>query len=117
MRRLIFVIIALAVAVFAGWYYWKVSLQISSAPVSTLLPQGTIFLAHLPDFNRTRDDWHHCDIYHLYREPAVQDFLRPAIAGLSKLPKTNAAYHTLQEIEKLYHKYSYFALTNIDKNN
>ncbi len=117
MRRLIFVIIALAVAVFAGWYYWKVSLQISSAPVSTLLPQGTIFLAHLPDFNRTRDDWHHCDIYQLYREPAVQDFLRPALAGLSNLPKTNAASHTLQEIEQLDPKHAFFALTTLDNNN
>src|SRR5438876_1738366 len=117
MRRLIFVIIALAVAVFAGWYYWKVSLQISSAPVSTLLPQGTIFLAHLPDFNRTRDDWHHCDIYQLYREPAVQDFLRPALAGLSNLPKTNAASQTLQEIEQLDPKHAFLALTSIENTN
>src|SRR5438128_11276254 len=116
MRRLIFVIIALGVAAFAGWYYWKVSLQISSAPVSTLLPQGTIFLAHLPDFNRTRDDWHDCDIYQLYREPAVQDFLRPALAGLSNLPKTNAASQTLQEIEQLDPKHAFFALTALDNN-
>jgi hypothetical protein len=117
MRRILLLIIALAVAVFAGWYYWKLSLQISSAPVSALLPQGTIFLAHLPDFNRTRDDWHHCDIYQLYREPAVQDFLRPGLAGLSSLPKTNAASQTLQVIEQLDPKHAFFALTAIDKNN
>ena len=111
------VIIALAVAAFAGWYYWKVSLQISSAPVSALLPQRTIFLAHLPDFNRARDDWHHCDIYQLYREPAVQDFLRPGIAGLSKLLKTNAAAQTLQEIEQLDPKQAFLALTAMDNNN
>ena len=117
MRRIPLLIIALAVAAFAGWYYWKVSLQISSAPVSELLPQRTIFLAHLPDFNRTRDDWHHCDIYQLYREPAVQDFLRPGIAGLSNLPKTNAAAQTLQEIEQLDPKHAFLALTAIDNNN
>jgi hypothetical protein len=117
MRRIVLLIIALAVAAFAGWYYWKVSLQISSAPVSELLPQRTIFLAHLPDFNRTRDDWHHCDIYQLYREPAVQDFLRPGIAGLSNLPKTNAAAQTLQEIEQLDPKHAFLALTAIDNNN
>ena len=89
MKRILLLIIALAVAAFAGWYYWKVSLQISSAPVSALLPRETIFLAHLPDFNRTREDWYHCDIYQLYREPAVQDFLRPAIERLSNLAKTN----------------------------
>ena len=117
MRRIPLLIIALAVAAFAGWYYWKVSLQISSAPVSELLPQRTIFLAHLPDFSRTRDEWHHCDIYQLYREPTVQDFLRPGIAGLSNLPKTNAAAQTLQEIEKLDPKHAFLALTAIDNNN
>ena len=111
-------IIALAVAAFAGWYYWKVSLQLSSAPVSALLPQRTIFLAHLPDFNRTLDDWHHSDIYQLYREPAVQDFLRPTLAGLSKLstPKAFGA-QTLQEIAQLDPKHAFLALTSIENNN
>src|SRR6266511_5793920 len=117
MTRLIFVIIALAVAVFAGWYYWNLSQRLSSAPVSALLPRETIFLAHLPDFNRTFDEWYHCDIYQLYREPAVQDFLRPALAGLSNLPKTNAASQTLQEIEQLDPKHAFFALTTLDNNN
>jgi hypothetical protein len=118
MKRLIFAIIALAVAAFAGWYYWKVSLQMSSAPVSTLLPRETIFLAHLPDFNRTRDDWYHCDIYQLYREPAVQDFLRPALAKLSNLPTPKAfGAETLQEIEQLDPKHAFFALTAMDNNN
>jgi hypothetical protein len=118
MRRILLLIIALAVAAFAGWYYWKLSLQISSAPVSALLPRETIFLAHLPDFNRTRDDWHHCDIYQLYREPAVQDFLRPAFAGLSKLPTPKAfGAQTLQEIEQLDPKHAFLALTSIENNN
>jgi hypothetical protein len=118
MRRILLLIIALAVAAFAGWYYWKVSLQISSVPVSALLPQRTIFLAHLPDFNRTHDDWHHCDIYQLYREPAVQDFLRPGLAGLSSLPTPKAfGAQTLQEIEQLDPKHAFFALTALDNNN
>jgi hypothetical protein len=117
MKRILLLIIALVVAAVAGWYYWKVSLQISSAPVSELLPQRTIFLAHLPDFNRTRDEWHHCDIYQLYREPAVQDFLRPGIAGLSNLPKANAAGRTLQEIEQLDPKHAFLAMTAMDNNN
>ncbi|MGH7983010.1 MAG: hypothetical protein ACREFF_07665 [Candidatus Udaeobacter sp.] len=118
MRRILLLIIALAVAAFAGWYYWKVSLQLSSAPVSALLPQRTIFLAHLPDFNRTLDDWHHSDIYQLYREPAVQDFLRPALAGLSNLPTPKAfGAQTLQEIEQLDPKHAFLALTSMENNN
>jgi hypothetical protein len=114
MKRLIFVIIALAVAAFAGWYYWNVSQKISSAPVSTLLPRETILLAHMPDFNRTRDEWHDCDIYKLYREPAVQDFLSKPV---SKLPKADAASQTLRDIEQLDPKHAFIALTSVQNNN
>src|SRR5437870_6863863 len=118
MRRVLLLIIALAVAAFAGWYYWNLSQRISSAPVSALLPRETIFLAHMPSFNQTREDWHHCDIYQLYREPAVQDFLRPALAGLTNLPTPKAfGAQTLQEIEQLDPKHAFFALTAMDNNN
>src|SRR5207245_4746641 len=82
MSRVLLLIIALAVAAFAGWYYWNLSQRISSAPVSALLPRETIFLAHMPSFNQTREDWHHCDIYQLYGEAAVMDFLRFGIVVL-----------------------------------
>jgi hypothetical protein len=112
MKRIVLLIIA--VAAFAGWYLWNLSQQTSRASVSALLPQGTIFLAHMPDFNQTRDEWHHSDIYQLYREPAVQDFLRKP---LGKLSKRDAASQTLREIEQLYPKNAFFALTSIDDNN
>jgi len=57
MKRILLLLIAFAAAAFAGWYYWNFSQRISSAPVSTLLPRETIFLAHMPDFNRTLDEW------------------------------------------------------------
>src|SRR5213596_990856 len=113
MRSLMFLLIALA-AVFAGWYYWNLSQQISSAPVSALLPRETIFLAHMPDFNRTRDEWYRSDIYQLYHEPAVQDFLSKP---LGNLPKTDAASQTLGEIEQLDPKQAFLALTSMDNNN
>jgi hypothetical protein len=108
-----FLLIALAAA-FAGWYYWNLSQQISSAPASALLPRETIFLAHMPDFNRTRDEWYRSDIYQLYHEPAVQDFLRKP---LGNLPKTDAASRTLREIEQLDPKHAFLALTSMDSNN
>ncbi len=114
MRRILLLIIALAIAAFGGWYYWNVSQRISSAPVSVLLPRDTIFLAHMPDFNRSLDEWHHCDIYQLYREPTVQDFLRKP---LGNLPKTDAASQTLQEIGQLDPKHAFLALTSMDSNN
>ena len=67
----------------------------------------TIFLAHVPDFNRTRDQFDHSDVCLLYREPAVQDFL---LKPLTKLPKKAAASQTLREIEQLDPKNAFFAL-------
>ena len=114
MKRILFVLIALIIAAFAGWYYWQFSQRVSSAPVAALLPRETIFLAQIPDFNRARDEWQRCDIYQLYREPAVQDFLRKP---LSNAPKTDAVSQTLGEIERLAPRNVFVALTSIDNNN
>lgn len=117
MKRILFLLIALAVAAFGGWYYWQFSQRISSSPVSMLLPRDTIFVAQIPDFNRAQNEWQHCDIYQLYREPAVQDFLRPARAGLGNASKTYAISQTLLEIEQLAPTNAFVALTSIDNNN
>jgi hypothetical protein len=109
MRRVLLLIIAVAVAAYAGWYYWNFSQQISSAPVAAILPRQTIFLAHMPDFSRIRHEWRQSDIYQLYREPAVQDFLRKP---LDNMP-TPKAFVTLQEIEQVDPKNAFFALTSI----
>jgi hypothetical protein len=114
MKRILFLLIALAVAAFAGWYYWQFSQQLSTISVAALLPRETIFVAQIPDFNRARDEWQHCDIYQLYQEPAVQDFLRKP---LSNAPKTDAVSQTLLEIEQLAPKNAFIALTSIDNNN
>ena len=107
-------LIALAIAAFAGWYYWQFSQRISSAPVAALLPRETIFVAQIPDFNRAVDQWQHSDIYQLYREPAVQDFLRKPLGNAQK---TDAVSQTLREIEQLKPKNAFIALTSIDNNN
>lgn len=115
MRRLTLLILAVVVSAFAGWYFWNLSQRISSSPISALLPRDTIFLAHMPDFNQARDQWHHSDIYQLYREPAVQDFLRKPLGNLPT-PKALGA-QTLREIEQLDPKHAFLALTSMDKNN
>ena len=114
MKRILFLLIALAVAAIAGWYYWQFSQQLSSAPVAALLPRETIFVAQIQDFNRARDEWQHCDIYQLYREAPVQDFLRKP---LGNAPKADAVSQTLLEIEQLAPKNAFVALTSIDNNN
>jgi hypothetical protein len=114
MKRILFLLIALAVVASGGWYYWQFSQRLSSSPVAALLPRETIFVAQIPDFNRARDEWQHCDIYQLYREPAVQDFLRKPLGNTSK---TDAVSQTLLEIEQLAPKNAFVALTSIDNNN
>ena len=114
MRRILLLVIAGVAAAGAIWYAWSISQKTSSRPVSVFLPRETIFLAHLPDFNRTRDQWHHCDLYLLSREPAVQDFLHKP---LSRLPKKDAASETLRNFEQLGPKDAFFAMTSIDNNN
>jgi hypothetical protein len=109
MKRILLLIIAVAIAAYAGWYYWKFSQQVSSASVAGILPRETIFLAHIPDFSRTRDEWRQSDIYQLYREPAVQNFLRKPLDNMST-PKTFA---TLEEMEQLDPKNVFFALTSL----
>src|SRR5215467_5790645 len=114
MQRILLVLIALAVAAFAGWYYWNLSQKISSAPVAAFLPRETIFVAQMPDFNRAYDEWQRCDIYQLYQERAVQDFLRKP---LSNVPKNDAVSQTLQELEQLAPKNAFIALTSMENNN
>jgi len=114
MKRILLVLIALAVAAFAGWYYWNFSQKISSASVAALLPRETIFVAQMPDFNGAYDEWQRCEIYQLYREPAVQDFLRKP---LGNVPKSDAVSQTLREIQQLAPKNAFIALTSIENNN
>jgi hypothetical protein len=113
MRRLILLVVAGAAAAVAGWYVWNLSQKTSSASASVLLPRQTIFLAHMPDFNRTRDQWRHSDIYMLYREPAVQDFLHKPLANLSK---RDTASRTLLELEQLEPTNIFLALTSLENN-
>jgi hypothetical protein len=110
MRRTVILVIAGAVAAFAIWYVWRISQKTSSASVSALLPRETIFLAHVPDFNRTHDQLNHSDVCLLYREPAVHDFLRKPLA---KLPKKDAASQRLREIERIDPKNAFFAVTSM----
>src|SRR6266567_9582002 len=114
MKRFVFLVIAAALAAFAIVYGLRWSQQIRHAAVSVLLPRETIFFAQVPDFKQTRDQWHHSDVYQLWHEPAVQDFLRKPLATL---PKRDATSQTLEEIEQLDPKDAFCALTSIDNNN
>jgi hypothetical protein len=106
---LVGIIVIVAVAI---WYTLKLANFSSAASVAALAPRQTVLLVHLPDFNATRDRWHQSDIYQLYREPAVQDFLRKP---LSRMPEKNAASDTLSQVRRLAPTNAFFALTRADQ--
>ena len=113
MKRLGLLLLLAGVA--AGGIYYA-SHHAPSTPhttVTALLPTGTIALAHFPDFNRTRDEWHQSDVYKLYREPAVQDFLNKPLA---KVPQRNTAADTISELQTLDPEDAFVAVTSIESN-
>jgi hypothetical protein len=113
MRRPLLLVI-IAVAAFAIGYALRISEKSRSTAAAAFLPRETIAFVHLPNFNQTRDQWHQSDIYQLYCEPSVQEFLRKPLATL---PKRTAAAATLREIEQLDAKDAFAAVTKIDNNN
>src|SRR5438105_3679101 len=114
MKRLGLLVILAAVAAGGVVYTVKRAQSTAHANITALLPRGTIALAHVPDFKRTRDDWHQSDLYKLYQEPAVQDFLnRP----LSKIPQQDTASETAADLERLGIQDAFVAVTSIENNN
>jgi hypothetical protein len=111
MKKFWMLLAASAVVGTAVWVAVRVAETPSNAAVSSLLPHSTIALVHLPDFNATVDQWHHSDIYQIYKEPAVQEFLqKPA----SRVTKTQTASKTISEIKELNPKDIFLALTSLE---
>lgn len=112
MKRVVLLVLAAAGVGFAGWYAVRLASSTSTASVAALLPKDTVFLLHLPDINRTRDQWHEADIYKLYQEPEVQEFLRKP---LSRVPQSGLASQALQATEQLDAKDIFLALTSVNQ--
>jgi hypothetical protein len=94
-------------------YTLRLSGKASGAALTMFLPRETVALVHAPDFDRTRDQWRQSDIYQIYAEPAVQDFLRKP---LLRAAKKNSISQTVQEIEQLDPKDAFVALISIADN-
>jgi len=111
MKRLGLLVFIAALAAVGILYGLRRAERTPHAAVTALLPRGTIALAHLPDFNRTRNEWHQSDLYKLYQEPAVQDFLNKP---LSRVPQSDTVSETVSDIEELDLKDAFIAVTSID---
>lgn len=114
MKRPFLLAIVGAVAALGILYAVRLSERSPSKGISALLSRETIAFVHLPDLNRTRAQWHQSDIYQLYSEPSVQEFLRKPLA---RLPKKDSTSQALHEIEQLDPKDAFIAITKIENNN
>jgi hypothetical protein len=111
MRKLQLLILAAAVAAGIIWWGFYRTHHTSSLGVASLLPKETLALIHLPDFNRSRDEWHRTDLHQLWKEPAVQDFLAKPRANV---PAQARAGQTMDEIATLQMKDAFFAVVSIE---
>ena len=81
MKRFLVLLFLGAAAAIGIWYAMRTGgLRTSSASVTALLPKETTALIHVPDVNGTRAKWHETDLYKLWREPALQDFLQKPLS-------------------------------------
>jgi len=110
MKRFQLLVIVAAITAGLIWLSFYRSRHTSSAAVTALLPKDTLALIHLPDFNRSRAEWHQTDLYQLWAEPAVQDFLQRPRA---KIPAPGLE-PTLQECESLQMKDAFVAVVTIE---
>jgi hypothetical protein len=113
MKRFAFLVLFAAVAAGGIYYGLHRAPNTPYAAVTTLLPAGTVAFGHLPDFQRTRNEWRESDIYKLYQEPAVQEFLKP----LSNVQQPNSAADTMSDLDRLDPKDAFLAVTLIENNN
>lgn len=110
MRKFQLLILAAAVAAGIIWWGFYRTHHTSSLGVASLLPKETLALVHLPDFNQSRDEWHRTDLYQLWKEPAVQDFLaKPR----SNVPEQGRISQIVDEISTLQMKDAFFAVVSI----
>jgi hypothetical protein len=111
MRKIQLLILASAVAAGVIWWAFYRTHHTSSLAVASLLPRETLALVHVPDFNRSRTEWHKTDLYQLWKEPAVQDFLaKPR----SKVPTEGRIGQTVDQVSGLEMKDAFFAVISIE---
>jgi len=106
------IVLALVVAT-AVWIFLRVQLANRLAAVPELLPATTLLVVQVPDFKRTREQWHRSDLYQLWRESAVQGWLRDSLA---RLPKHSGSRQTLGDFLQLGPTHSFVALTSLENN-
>jgi hypothetical protein len=111
MKRALSMMLIGAAAAAAILYGLRLAERASNVSVGSLLPRSTIAFAHLPDLNKTIDQWHHSDIYRIYLEPSVQEFLQKPTSRAGKAKLISFNFH---EVEELDPRNTFVALTSTE---
>jgi hypothetical protein len=111
MKRFQLLVMVAAITAAVLWLGFYRSRHTSSAAVTALLSQDTLAFVHLPDFNRSRAEFHQTDLYQIWMEPAVQDFLQKP---RSQVPADDGFESTLQECASLQMKDAFLAVITIE---
>ncbi|HEV3410625.1 MAG TPA: hypothetical protein VG095_10040 [Chthoniobacterales bacterium] len=109
MRRVLVVVLFAIAAALGIWFgrHWGSS-KTSSAAVTALLPRETLAFLHIPDVNGARAKWRETDLYKLWREPAVQEFLQKPLANAPNVDNARARF---DQLAPLHLKDVFFAIT------
>ena len=113
MKKLVAVLLIALVVAAAVWVAMRIQMAKRLAVVPELLPQATLLLVELSDFQRTRTRWHESDLYQIWREPSVQAWLQKPLA---RLPKKGSGHKTIEDFLQLGPTRGFLALTSIESN-
>jgi hypothetical protein len=97
MKRLLLLLFVLGMAAVIIFFAVRRGETVSAYGVASLLPPDTVVLIHIPDVEKNREALQRTDLYQLYHEPAVQDFLRkpraefPKSGGLAEVWRDSAS--------------------------
>src|SRR5438105_1672075 len=93
MKRLLLVILLGAIAALTAYYIVRQHPAAVPSAVANMLPADTALFIHMPDAEKNREAWHQTDLYQLYREPAMQDFLQKPKSQLPEKGTVKEAWH------------------------
>lgn len=113
MKKLVAVIVIALVVAAAVWVIVRVQLAKSVAAVPQLLPQTTLLLVQVPDFQKSRAGWHESDLHKIWHELSVQEFLQKPLA---QLPKDRGGRQMLEEFLQLGPQHGFLALMSLENN-
>src|SRR4051794_11393432 len=114
MKKLLAVIVAALVTATTVWVIGRIQLAKRLATVPELLPETTLALIEVPDFQRARMQWQRSDLCQIWHEPTVQTWLQKP---LGQLPRVGAGLRqVLEDFLRLSPTHGFMALTSIENN-